>query len=245
MERKNAAAAAEAQPSVDASGPSAPSALASEALRATESASNSDDEKDALLDAHGLAPSLGGAAAAVAQPDDAAGASRRASRQASPSSAQSRQAIHVEGHLTCSHRCHARVRLARRNVRGFVLYVHTSEGHVEVLVDAVFSCGSGAARGLFLEPSALALEGRQLGYSENADEPYKYYFVPRKRLREAEFNMVVILSGEGSSQAQDSPFLDVTPLFTGMETAGGVKTKLIERNTTTLMMRNTDVHDAC
>ena len=44
----------------------------------TESASNSDDEWDALLDAHGLAPSLGGAAAAVAQPADAAGASRRA-----------------------------------------------------------------------------------------------------------------------------------------------------------------------
>ena len=40
--------------------------------------SNSDDEWDALLDAHGLAPSLGGTAAAVAQPADAAGASRRA-----------------------------------------------------------------------------------------------------------------------------------------------------------------------
>ena len=66
------------QPSVDASGPSAPSAPASEAPRATEPASNSDDEWDALLDAHGLAPSLGGAAAAVAQPADAAGARRRA-----------------------------------------------------------------------------------------------------------------------------------------------------------------------
>ena len=87
--------------------------------------------------------------------------------------------------------------------------------------------------------------GRQLGYSENAEEPYKCYFVPRKRLREAEFIFLLILSGEGPSQAQDSPFLDVTPLFTGMETAGGVMTKLIERNTTTPMMRNTDVHDAC
>ena len=72
------AASVGSQPSVDASGPSAPSAPASEAPRATESASNSDDEWDALLDAHGLAPSLGGAAAAVAQPADAAGASRRA-----------------------------------------------------------------------------------------------------------------------------------------------------------------------
>ena len=66
------------QPSADASGPSAPSAPVSEAPRATESASNSDDEWDTLLDAHGLAPSLGGTAAAVAQPAEAAGASGRA-----------------------------------------------------------------------------------------------------------------------------------------------------------------------
>ena len=57
--------------------------------------------------------------------------------------------------------------------------------------------------------------------------------------------MVVILSGEASSQVQDLLFLDVTSLLTGMEIAGGVMTKLIERNTTTLMMRNTDVHDVC
>ena len=72
------AASVGSQPSADASGPSAPSAPVSEAPRATESASNSDDEWDALLDAHGLAPSLGGTAAAVAQPAEAAGASRRA-----------------------------------------------------------------------------------------------------------------------------------------------------------------------
>ena len=88
-------------------------------------------------------------------------------------------------------------------------------------------------------------QGRQLGYSENAEEPYKCYFVPRKWLREAEFIMVVILTGDGFSLAQDSPFLDVIPLFSGLETAGGVMTKLIERNTTTPMKRNTDVHDAC
>ena len=64
------AASVGSQPSADASGPSAPSAPVSEAPRATESASNSDDEWDALLDAHGLAPSLGGT--------EAAGASRRA-----------------------------------------------------------------------------------------------------------------------------------------------------------------------
>ena len=42
-------------PPGDASGPSAPSAPASEAPCAAEAASNSDDDWDALLDAHGLA----------------------------------------------------------------------------------------------------------------------------------------------------------------------------------------------
>ena len=152
------AASVGSQPSVDASRPSAPSAPASEAPRATESASNSDDEWDALLDAHGLAPSLGGAAAAVAQPADAAGASRRARDKASPPSAQSRQALHVEGHLICSLRYPARFRLARHRCSWVCPgHVHTSEGHVEVLVDAVLSCGSRAARGLSLASSTLAL----------------------------------------------------------------------------------------
>ena len=55
------AASVGSQPSVDASGPSALSAPASEAPCAAETASNSDDDWDALLDAHGLAPSLGDA----------------------------------------------------------------------------------------------------------------------------------------------------------------------------------------
>ena len=68
------AASTESQPPAVASGSSVPTAPAPEAPRATEPSSNSDDEWDALLDAHGLT----GTAAAVAQPAVAAGASRRA-----------------------------------------------------------------------------------------------------------------------------------------------------------------------
>ena len=41
-----------------------------------------------------------------------------------------------------------------------------------------------------------------------------------------------ILTREGSSQVQDLLLLDVTPMSMGLETAGGVIAKLIERNTT-------------
>ena len=68
------AASTESQPPAVAPGSSVPTAPAPEAPRVTEPSSNSDDEWDALLDAHGLT----GTAAAVAQPAAAAGASRRA-----------------------------------------------------------------------------------------------------------------------------------------------------------------------
>ena len=57
--------------------------------------------------------------------------------------------------------------------------------------------------------------GKQLGFSENLEEPNERYFAPRERLRESEFIMVVILSGEESSLLQDLLLLDVTFLAHG------------------------------
>ncbi|KAF6202445.1 hypothetical protein GE061_004845 [Apolygus lucorum] len=63
--------------------------------------------------------------------------------------------------------------------------------------------------------------GKALNMSINPDEAVAYGAAVQ----------AAVLSGDQSSQIQDVLLVDVTPLSMGIETAGGVMTKIIERNT--------------
>ena len=87
--------------------------------------------------------------------------------------------------------------------------------------------------------------GIPFDFCVNFEKLYVCRSAPLARIREVGFFLVATLSGEASSQVQDLLLLDVTLLLMGVETAGGVMTKLTECNTTVLTASDPDVHDEC
>ena len=84
--------------------------------------------------------------------------------------------------------------------------------------------------------------GILLDFFGNFEKSYVCRSAPLVRFREEGLFLVATLSGEASSQVQDLLLLDLTLLLIGAETAGGVMTKFIARNTTVLGALNSDVH---
>lgn len=54
-----------------------------------------------------------------------------------------------------------------------------------------------------------------------------------------------ILSGQGSEQTDSLLLIDVTPLSLGIETAGGIMTVLIPRNSTIPAKKITNIYNLC